>query len=669
MGRIVDKIYAWRKKNQRKIASNSDASNHSNNNNNPNFYYSFEFFPPKTEAGLDNLLGRIDRMASRLDPLFIDVTWGALGSTAQRTLAVASHAQRYCGVDVLMHLTCTGVTREQIANALQQAKSSGVHNILALRGDPPRGKRSWAVGDVSGGECDRAIDLVKLIRQLHGSYFGIAVAGHPEGHPSSATPEDELRYLKEKMDAGADFIITQFFYDTDLFLQYVKRCRENDITCPILPGIMPIQSYNSFVRMTEYCSIAVPPQVFQRLEPVKGDDEAVKEIGCEIAVEMCQRILETSSEEGGVDGLHFYTLNLERSVTRILMSMGAVDVIQPTTANSGTTNESSSDSAPNSPSKTGSQTSDKLHEPIRASAGRQFPWRPSAMSKRSKEEVRPINWANRPKSYVMRTEDWDEFPNGRWGDSTSPAFGELSDVSHFYQFTLGSEEDRRDMLGNNPKTPQDIYEVFARYVEGGIPHIPWCETPLQPESYLIQSQLATLNRAGFLTINSQPSVNGAASTHPTFGWGGHGGVVYQKAYCECFASPENTNRLVAMISDNPSMNLYAVNNAGQELRVGVEEGGITALTWGVFPNREILQPTIFDPTTFLVWAEEAFSLWTSLWQNLYDFESDSYELIENVRDTYYLVAIIDNDFVSANDKQGSHLWSTMLHVAGIHNDK
>lgn len=677
MGKIVDKINAWRKKNERSLAAKKDAktNNHDAVVVNPSFYYSFEFFPPKTEAGLDNLLARIDRMASRLDPLFIDVTWGAAGSTAARTLAVASHAQRYCGVDVLMHLTCTGVTREQIANALNQAKSSGVHNILALRGDPPRGKRRWAPNDVSGGECNRAIDLVKLIRKLHGSYFGIAVAGHPEGHPSSTSPEEEMEFLKDKMEAGADFIITQFFYDTNVFLNYVKRCREHGITCPILPGIMPIQSYNSFVRMTEYCEIAVPPQVLERLSPVKDDDEAVKEIGCEIADEMCRKILGTSPEGGGVDGVHFYTLNLERSVTRILMSLGAVDIIQPSRSSltwiDGGTTMSANQSTSSASSASRSATSEKLQESsIRASAGRQFPWRPSAMQKRSQEEVRPINWANRPKSYVMRTEDWDEFPNGRWGDSTSPAFGELSEVSHFYSFTLGDEEHRRAMLGENPRTPQDIYEVFARYVEGSIPHIPWCEMPLQPESFLIQSQLASLNRAGFLTINSQPSVNGAVSTHPTFGWGGPGGVVYQKAYCECFTSPENTNRLLAMVSDHPSMNLYAVNNSGQELRVGVEEGGVTALTWGVFPNREILQPTIFDPSTFLVWAEEAFSLWTTMWQNLYEMESESFELIENVRDTYYLVAIIDNDFVSAStDGIVSHFWSTMLQVADKPNDK
>jgi methylenetetrahydrofolate reductase (NADPH) len=116
-----------------------------------------------------------------------------------------------------------------------------------------------------------------------------------------------------------------------------------------------------------------------------------------------------------------------------------------------------------------------------------------------------------------------KFPNGRWGDSTSPAFGELSELSHFYSFTLGSDDDRRAMLGSCPVVESDVHEVFARYVEGTVPHIPWCETPLQPESFLIQPQLARLNRCGFLTVNSQPPVDGASSNHPVFGWGGKGG--------------------------------------------------------------------------------------------------------------------------------------------------
>ena len=642
MGRIIDKI------NTRRQRQKSSASHHDDTINSmpSHWYYSFEFFPPKTEAGLDNLLTRIDRMSRRLDPLFVDVTWGSAGSTSARTMAVASHAQRYCGVDVLMHLSCTGMTNELLTQTLQQIRSSGIQNILVLRGDPPRGKRSWNPKDVSGGDCHRAIDLVRLIRHLHGDYFGIAVAGHPEGHPSSESQQDEIKHLKEKMDAGADFIITQFFYDTHVFIEYVKTCRQYGIHCPILPGIMPIQSYSSFVRMTEYCGIAVPKAVMDLLEPVKHDDEAIKEIGCDIAKSMCETMLTTPLEDGGVDGVHFYTLNLERSVTRILLNLGAIDLITP-----------SENVETMAKGRMRIESFSNLE--IVSSAGRKLPWRPSAMEKRSKEKIRPINWANRPKSYVMRTEDWDEFPNGRWGDATSPAFGELSDVSHFYSFTLGSDDDRRAMLGHCPRSKRDVYEVFAKYVEGGVPHIPWCETPLQPESFVIQPQLAQLNRAGFLSINSQPAVNGAPSTHSTFGWGGPGGYVYQKAYCECFVSPQNANKLVTMVTDNPTMNLYAVNNFGHELYVGVEEGGVTALTWGVFPNREILQPTIFDPSTFLIWAEEAFSLWTSMWLNLYDAETESYGVIEDIRDTFYLVAIIDNAFTSPTE---SRIFSAMFDV-------
>ena len=629
MVRIIDKIKERRQKLGSTIRKEDDAAL---------LYYSFEFFPPKTEAGLDNLLGRIDRMTRRLEPLFIDVTWGSSGITAARSMAVASHGQKYSGVDVLLHLTCT-TSIDQLKNALQQAKSCGIRNILVLRGDPPKGKRIWKVDDVSGCEFPRAVDLVKFIRDEYGDYFGVAVAGHPEGHPSSHSPEQEVLHLQQKIEAGADLIMTQFFYDETIFLDFVKRCRANGIECPILPGIMPIQSYSSFIRMTKYCNIHVPDSVLQRLDPVKDDDEAVKEIGVQIAVDMCQKILRTPEEDGGVDGIHFYTLNLERSVTRILMEMGAVNFVSNTEQQ--TTTSSTASAGDN----------------IRTKTGRTFPWRPSAMEKRSKEEVRPINWANRPKSYVMRTEDWDEFPNGRWGDSTSPAFGELSDVSHFYSFTI-PEEDRRIMLGSNPKTPQDVYEVFAKYVEGKVSHIPWCETPLQPESFLIQAQLASINRSGFLTINSQPSVNAASSTHPTFGWGGPGGYVYQKSYCECFASPKHTMALVEMVKSRPSLNLYAINYQGEQKKVGMseEDGVTTALTWGVFPNREIVQPTIFDSETFCVWSEEAFSLWTTMWLGLYDLDSESFDLIETIRDTFYLVAIIDNEFTSSGESQ---IWTAM----------
>jgi methylenetetrahydrofolate reductase (NADPH) len=317
MTKIIDKIKARRRQKAYTRTADGNASTGVNATTaskntddfsfKPSYYYSFEFFPPKTEAGLDNLMTRIDRMTRRLEPLFVDVTWGSAGSTSARTMAVASFAQRFCGVDVLLHLATTGMTRDALLQALQQAKNCGVRNILVLRGDPPKGTRSWKPNDISGGHCDRAIDLVKLIREVYGDWFGIAVAGHPEGHPSSNSIEEELDHLHQKVQAGADFIITQFFYNVDLFLEFVQKCRDKGINCPILPGIMPIQSYSSFVRMTRYCGISVPPQVMEQLDPVKDDDETVKEIGCHIAAEMCRKILTATFENDvyGIDGLHF----------------------------------------------------------------------------------------------------------------------------------------------------------------------------------------------------------------------------------------------------------------------------------------------------------------------------------------------------------------------------
>ncbi len=447
MPRIIDNIRAVQYERtsassssaaQDDVVSSDDIASISNDAKNatiqPGWHYSFEFFPPKTEAGLDNLLTRIDRMSRRLNPLFVSITWGANGSTLSRTLAIASHAQRFACVDVLLHLSCTGLTREQIVQILNMAKSSGIRNILALRGDPPPPKRAWKEGDVSGGDCDRAIDLVKLIRKLHGDYFGIGVAGHPEGHPSSAKCDDgsntslEMQHLKDKLDAGADFIITQFFYDVDVFLEYVKRCRRIGITCPIIPGIMPIQSYSSLLKMTSFCNISVPNSVLERLETVRHDDEAVKKIGCEIAAEMCRRILvETSSlssssaleynidDDCSVHGFHFYTLNLERSTTRILASLGALDIDSPTSAAASSQENNSDPTIASELNNEQDQTiarrerNESISEKAR-STKRVLPWKPSAMENRSKEDVRPINWSNRPKSYVMRTDDWDEFP-------------------------------------------------------------------------------------------------------------------------------------------------------------------------------------------------------------------------------------------------------------------
>jgi len=184
-------------------------------------FYSYEYFPPKTPAGVTNLYARIDRMAATA-PLFVDCTWGAGGSTSDLTLEICKTVQEYMGVDIMMHLTCTNMAVDTLYSALKEAKATGIQNILALRGDPPHGKE-WT-------KCEdgfaNAVDLVKFIRKEHGDYFGIGVAGYPEGHEQAESYEKDLEYTKEKIDAGADFIVTQLFYDVDAFIKYVADCRK-----------------------------------------------------------------------------------------------------------------------------------------------------------------------------------------------------------------------------------------------------------------------------------------------------------------------------------------------------------------------------------------------------------------------------------------------------------
>lgn len=277
-------------------------------------YFSFEFFPPKTEAGLENLYSRMDRMTS-LQPLFVDITWGAGGCTKDLTMAICEYTQTYLGVEALMHLTCTDLTIDQLKSILKSARDMGIQNILAVRGDPAKGAREWK--PIPGG-CKNAIDLVKLIRQEHGDYFCIGIAGFPEGHPYSPyEKEKDLHYLKEKVDAGADFILTQFFYEPKVFIDFNNQCKKFGITCPIIPGMMPIQSYNSFKKMTSFCRTTVPDQIWKGIDPIKDNDEAVKKFGIELCVRMCDHL-----STYGIKGFHFYTLNLEKSILSILKDLG-----------------------------------------------------------------------------------------------------------------------------------------------------------------------------------------------------------------------------------------------------------------------------------------------------------------------------------------------------------
>jgi len=322
---------------------------------------SIEFFPPKTDAGVGSLFKVLEKLKP-YNPLFADFTWGAGGSTSDLTLDLCIQTIK-AGVIPNMHLTCTNVDKEKIDETLSRCKAEGITNLLALRGDPPVGQDKWEASDLSF-TC--ALDLVRYIRAEHGDFFNVTVAGYPEGHPtkmnvveggvSTLSPSElkrystskdengkeqilvcrdadyaaELAYLKEKVLAGADCIITQMFFDCEVFDIFVKDCRRIGITVPIVPGIMMISNLGGFRRMASFCNSRIPRPLEDRLAAVEASvanaeseegakelADKVKQFGTEFGIEMCKTLTTM-----GTPGLHFYTLNQSAATMAILQGLG-----------------------------------------------------------------------------------------------------------------------------------------------------------------------------------------------------------------------------------------------------------------------------------------------------------------------------------------------------------
>nr|AAL91367.2 chimera1 [synthetic construct]WBT04607.1 Met13 [synthetic construct] len=570
--------------------------------------YSFEYFVPKTTQGVQNLYDRMDRMYEASLPQFIDITWNAGGGRLSHlSTDLVATAQSVLGLETCMHLTCTNMPISMIDDALENAYHSGCQNILALRGDPPRDAENWT--PVEGG-FQYAKDLIKYIKSKYGDHFAIGVAGYPECHPELPNKDVklDLEYLKQKIDAGGDFIITQMFYDVDNFINWCSQVRAAGMDVPIIPGIMPITTYAAFLRRAQWGQISIPQHFSSRLDPIKDDDELVRDIGTNLIVEMCQKLLDS----GYVSHLHIYTMNLEKAPLMILERLN----ILPT-------------------------ESEFNAHPLAV-----LPWRKSLNPKRKNEEVRPIFWANRPKSYISRTKGWNDFPHGRWGDSHSAAYSTLSD----YQFARPKGRDKK--LQQEWVVPlksiEDVQEKFKELCIGNLKSSPWSELDgLQPETKIINEQLGKINSNGFLTINSQPSVNAAKSDSPAIGWGGPGGYVYQKAYLEFFCSKDKLDTLVEKSKAFPSITYMAVNKSENWVS-NTGESDVNAVTWGVFPAKEVIQPTIVDPASFKVWKDEAFEIWSRSWANLYPEDDPSRKLLEEVKNSYYLVSLVDNNYINGD---------------------
>jgi methylenetetrahydrofolate reductase (NADPH) len=273
--------------------------------------FSFEFFPPKTDVGAEKLQVVRDELARR-KPDFFSVTYGAGGSTQERTIETVLKLQDQ-GIATAPHLSCIGARKADLVKLLDTYVENGINRIVALRGDLPSGMGA-------SGELRYANELVTFIREHSGNYFNIEVAAYPEFHPQAASAEDDLVNFKRKVDAGASSAITQYFYNPDAYFYFLERIEGMGIAIPVVPGIMPISNYSSLIRFSDMCGAEIPRWVKKQLAAYGDDIESIKKFGEEVVTSLCEKLLES-----GAPGLHFYTLNQAEPSLKIWDNLGLSD--------------------------------------------------------------------------------------------------------------------------------------------------------------------------------------------------------------------------------------------------------------------------------------------------------------------------------------------------------
>jgi methylenetetrahydrofolate reductase (NADPH) len=274
--------------------------------------FSFEFFPPKTEEGLQNLYRTIQELAP-LNPSFVSVTYGAGGSTRELTVDLVSRIKNEIGIEAMAHLTCVGHTADEIAGILDRLQSAGIENVLTLRGDPPKGQSAFVKAEGGFGYAE---ELVRFVRRKYD--FCLAGAAYPEGHVEATDLDSDLRNLKAKAEAGVDFLITQLFFDTEDYFRFVDRARAAGIRVPIVPGVMPVTTIGQLDGIFKRCGASIPNALRRRLELVQDDEQAVLFTGIQWATDQCRALL-----AGGAPGIHFYTLNRSLSSRMVYLNLKA----------------------------------------------------------------------------------------------------------------------------------------------------------------------------------------------------------------------------------------------------------------------------------------------------------------------------------------------------------
>jgi methylenetetrahydrofolate reductase (NADPH) len=273
--------------------------------------YSFEFFPPKDEISAVDFGINVGQLL-KLSPTFVTVTYGAGGSTQGRTFALVNYLQNKIGLTTMAHYTCVSASRTTTLRDLQALKQAGMENLMLLRGDPPAGETAFETPE---NGFNYASELIAFVKE-NGFDFCIGGGAYPEKHPEAVSADDDVRHLKEKVTAGADFLITQLFFINDIYFRFVEQCRAAGIACRIIPGVIPITTYSQLLRFTQMSRTAVPPDLEDRMKTHENDPKKLYQTGMDYTIKQCRNLLLT-----GAPGLHFYTLNKSRATVEIFETL------------------------------------------------------------------------------------------------------------------------------------------------------------------------------------------------------------------------------------------------------------------------------------------------------------------------------------------------------------
>ncbi|KAJ6224633.1 hypothetical protein RDWZM_003178 [Blomia tropicalis] len=585
-------------------------------------FFSIEFFPPRSDKGATDLVRMLDHFRDG-EPFFCDITWHTAGNPGSdkptSSITFAGVALNYCCLDTMLHIICLGLTKTDLRQHLERAKFLGIKNILALRGDKNDDSKIY--------DFEYAADLVRFIRQEYGDYFTIVVAGYPIPHPESKSKEHDLECLKRKVDAGADAIITQLFFEVDDYVNFVQNCRQIGINVPIIPGICSINNYGSILKFASLSSVPIPDRMMKALEPIKTNTEAVKNYGIHFLTDMCRQLIKHNLSPG----LHFYTLN-QKTIIPVLKAIGLWK-----------------------------------HEPIRL-----LPWRPATNHRRTNESTRSVFWINRPKSYINRTFEWKRYPN-IWNTAFSNQIADLSESYYPFLETSTTTKKEIDQFWTDVDKPsvRDVFRMFYSYYsninygnesnDNGNPLItilPWIQE--RTNIHFMEAAFTHYGRYiknGLLITNYLPGFGAINQADDRYGWGEPNGVVYQKEYLEFFFDSSHLDRLKGKLERAQSVS-YCITNRNRTIWLSnwPQHNPIT-ISWGLFPSYQLIPAYVADPISFNIWRTETFDLFTT-WHNLYRSQScdgnchdesmfEPYRnVIKHIRDDFLLVSLIDNQ--SAN---------------------